>query len=139
MTERIILDTGLLVALINADDQFHAWARASMSPLPPPYYTCEAVVTETCHLLRRAANGQENLIGLIHKGIVLVPFCLQDEAGPIRGLMTRYADVPMSVADACLVRMSELHPDSLVVTTDSDFHIYRRNGRQSIPLLTPRR
>lgn len=52
--------------------------------------------------------------------------------------MRRYADVPMSLADACLVRMSELSDDASVLTLDSDFRIYRRLGRQAIPLLTPR-
>ncbi len=51
--------------------------------------------------------------------------------------MQRYADQPMSFADACLVRMTELHPDSMLITLDGDFRVYRRHGRQAIPLATP--
>jgi len=51
--------------------------------------------------------------------------------------MARYQSVPMSFADACLVRMSELWPKTPVFTLDSDFRIYRRNKRQSIPLIAP--
>jgi hypothetical protein len=43
----------------------------------------------------------------------------------------------MSLADACLVRLSELIPQSIVLTLDSDFHVYRRNGNQPIPLIYP--
>jgi predicted nucleic acid-binding protein len=52
-------------------------------------------------------------------------------------LMEKYADVPMSLADACLVRMSEAASDAVILTTDRDFRIYRRHGRQVVPCLTP--
>src|ERR1017187_1472008 len=110
-----------------------------MSEIPPPYYTCEAVMAEASHLVRRVAGGPQRVIDLVSRGVVVVPFRLQDEAGLIQELMGRYADVPMSLADACLVRMTEQHEESVNVTTDSDFRIYRRNGRQEIPLLTPQR
>lgn len=51
--------------------------------------------------------------------------------------MKKYADTPMSFADACLVRMAELDDDAVVVTLDSDFTVYRKNGDQPIPLVTP--
>ena len=52
-------------------------------------------------------------------------------------LLRRYRNVPMSLADACLVRLSELYGDCAVLTLDSDFRIYRRHGRQVIPVLAP--
>ena len=139
MRERAILDAGPLVDLLKKDEGDHAWAIALMSEIPPPYYTCEAVLTEASHLVLRLAGGPQRVLDLVSRGVIIVHFRLQDEAGPVHELMRRYADVPMSLADACLVRMAEQHEDSVIITTDSDFRIYRRNGRHAIPLLTPQR
>ena len=62
---------------------------------------------------------------------------MEDEIERLVELQRAYADVPMSLADACLVRMTELHEEARVLTTDSDFRLYRRNRRQVIPLLVP--
>jgi predicted nucleic acid-binding protein len=59
------------------------------------------------------------------------------QAKSLANLLTKYANVPISLADACLVRMSELHENSVVFTFDRDFKLYRRHGRQVIPTLMP--
>ena len=80
---------------------------------------------------------QDALLSMVVGGAISIPFQLEAEIGAVRGLRHRYANVPMSLADACLVRMAELHPEASVCTLDSDFTIYRRHGRDPIPLLKP--
>lgn len=99
--------------------------------------TCEPVVAEAWHLLRRVANGQHALLGLLATGTLAIEFSLAEELGAVRRLVMRYRERPISLADACLVRMSELWDDATVLTLDSDFHVYRRHGRQSIPVMSP--
>jgi predicted nucleic acid-binding protein len=74
---------------------------------------------------------------MLRRRAVVISFDLSDELEPVLILMGKYADVPMSLADACLVRMSETLPDPIVLTTDADFRIYRRHSRQVVPCLLP--
>lgn len=133
----VIVDTGPLVAFLNANDSHHAWAREILATVEPPLLTCEAVLSECCFLLHRIPRGQDAVLSLVARGVIEIGFLLSDELGPVRKLMERYASVPMSLADGCLVRMSELIPRATVLTVDSDFRIYRRNRRQAIPTLLP--
>lgn len=134
---RLILDTGPWVALLCRDDRHHAWAKAQFSQVADPLLTCEAVVAETCFLLARAGFDPAKALMLMERGVVQIAFSLRDEAAAVRALFQRYDNVPASLADACLVRLSELHEPCRVMTLDSDFHIYRRHGRKAIPLVTP--
>lgn len=133
----ILVDTGPLVALLNARDQHHEWARSTFATLAPPLLTCEAVIAETCHLLRRLHGGTGAVLTLIGNGVVQIPFELRSELQRVRTLLDRYASVPMSLADASLVRMAELDSRSRIVTLDSDFQIYRRDGRHPLHLISP--
>lgn len=99
--------------------------------------TCEAVLSESFFLLNRAREGKERLCALLERGLVGVHYSFPAHGAETLRLLRRYRDTPMSFADACLVRMSESQEDSAVFTTDSDFRTYRRNGRQSIPLIAP--
>lgn len=136
MIRRLLVDAGPLVALFDRRDRFHAWAASQFSGRQPPLLTCEAVLTEAAHLLRRA-GGEAALLEMIRRGLITTPFQLQDEVSRVAKLMARYDNVPMSLADACLVRMAEQHDDVEIMTLDSDFRIYRKNGRQVIPTIMP--
>jgi predicted nucleic acid-binding protein len=133
----VLLDTGPLIALIDRRERHHAWVEAQCSQIVPPLLTCEAVVTEACFLARRVDDGPAAALQLFDRGVARLQFVLADHFPQAASLMERYADVPMSLADACLVRMSELIADCVVFTLDSDFRIYRRHKRQAIPLLIP--
>jgi uncharacterized protein len=133
----VLLDTGPLIGLIDKRDAQHAWVRSQLTEIVPPLFTCEAVLTEACFLARRNPGGVEAVLGLVERGVVELDLSLKEHFGEISVLMHRYTNVPMSLADACLVRMSELAADRLVFTLDSDFRIYRRHKRQKIPLLMP--
>jgi uncharacterized protein len=134
---RILVDTGPLVALLNRRDHHHAWVKAQLRKMDSPLDTCEAVLSEACFLLQQVPGGPQAVLDLVTKGLVTVSFSLQDEAKAIQRLILRYSDVPMALADACMVRLAEIHEGSLVFTLDSDFKIYRKNGRAALPLLLP--
>ncbi len=138
MTNPVLVDAGPLVALLDADDQYHGWAEAQFRELPAPLVTCEAVLAEAFFLLRRYRPAQERLLDWAQRGALKFPLLIEKEAKAIRALWAQYEDVPMSLADACLVRMAELQPSARVFTLDSDFMIYRKNGKDPIPLVCPR-
>lgn len=133
----IILDTGPLVALLNRRDAYHHWAVEQWSNARPPLLTCEAIVAEACFLVRTFSGGEAVVLDLVARGVVEMPFVLAEQAHDVARLLKKYRNVPMSLAEACLVRMAEQHANSVILTLDSDFAIYRRNGREIIPLLTP--
>lgn len=135
---RIILDTGPLVAYLRKSDHHHAWATEQFKQLQPPFWTCEPVLTEAAFLLGRFGVSQsvDCLLELLARKALRVDFNLADESGRILELTQQYRNVPMSLADACLVRMVELNPKSLLLTLDSDFTIYRLFGREPIALIT---
>ena len=133
----VILDTGPLVALLNRRERHHAWARRVMDTIEPPVFTCDAVLSEACFLLQNSDGGPDAVSELVALGIVRSHFNVMAEIGALRALMKKFANVPMSIADACLVRMTELDRRSVVLTLDSDFRIYRRNRRQVVPTISP--
>jgi predicted nucleic acid-binding protein len=132
-----LADTGALVALLDRSDLHHGWAVDCFKGLTPPLLTCESVFAEALHLLGDLGPSVEALSRLHSDHILRVDFEFEAHASAVWKLIQKYSDVPMGLADACLVRMSELHSDCTVWTTDSDFHIYRRHGRQVIPRLMP--
>lgn len=134
--KRTIVDTGPLVALLNSRDTHHAWARATFDDIEPPLWTCEAVISEACFLVGQLKDGADAVLSLVARGVVKVDFALSADIEPVRKLMAKYASVPMSLADACLVRMTERHTRSVVLTLDKDFSVYRRNGRHVVPVIT---
>jgi predicted nucleic acid-binding protein len=137
MPASAIVDTGPLVAFLNRRERHHAWVRDRLRETPAPLLTCEAVLAETSYLLRRVEGGVSALMALLARGAVRVAFRLDDEHEQIARLLVKYEEVPMSLADACLVRMSELHPRAEVLTLDADFKVYRRAGRQVVPVAMP--
>lgn len=139
MSPTILVDTGPLVALVDRRDRFHAWTKSRLTRVTPPLFSCEAVFSEACFLLRQVHGGPEAVLGLIERGLVRLDFDLNVEAAAVSRLLRRYASVPMALADACLVRMSELRSSVVVMTLDGDFRLYRRHGRQAIPVVLPER
>jgi predicted nucleic acid-binding protein len=133
----LVIDTGPLVALLNRRDRHHAWARKIFDAIEPPIFTCAAVLSEACFLLGRSVRGEDPVLELVSNEVIKLDFRIEPEAAALRALMKKFADVPMSLADACLVRMTELEQQSVVVTLDTDFRVYRRNGRRAIPTIMP--
>ncbi|MDQ2945706.1 MAG: PIN domain-containing protein [Acidobacteriota bacterium] len=132
-----LLDTGPLVSFLASGLRHHEWTVAQWKHLQPPLLTCEPVVTEAAFLLKREGHETDALFALLERGAIRIALGLQNEQADLRALMHRYRNRPMSLADACLVRLSEIHRDGEVFTLDSGFRIYRRHGNKVIPLLMP--
>jgi predicted nucleic acid-binding protein len=135
MAASVLVDAGFLVAFLSGRDRHYKWALAQSSSLPLPWKSCEAALSEAFHLLGK--NGRSAVASLLRRSAVVCDFILADNRDPVLNLMHKYADVPMSLADACLVRMSEVLSDPIVLTTDGHFRIYRRHSRQVIPCAMP--
>jgi len=129
-----IADTGFLVAFANRNDRHHEWAVGIARGVTEPLLTCEAVLAETAFHLRDAAV----VVAMVEDGLVAVAFSFAEHLTSLAALAKRYADRQPDLADLCLVRMSELHPRHSVITVDrADFRVYRRNKRDTIPLVCP--
>jgi predicted nucleic acid-binding protein len=133
----VLLDTGPIVALLCAGEAWHDWTLEQFSNLEAPLLTCEAVLAEADHLVRRAGKAAGVVIELVNRGALKIGLNLGSEAGAVSRIQAKYRDRPASLADACLVRMSEIHDDSIVMTFDHDFSVYRRQGRRAIQVLRP--
>lgn len=132
-----LLDTGPLVAAFRRPedkDPFTPWAAKLLRSLPYPLFTCDAVMTEAAHFLRSPAK----LLEAVERGLLVSRFDTQTAAPRLAELVAKYADRSMDFADACLVYMSEQTKECTIVTIDrADFAVYRRHGREAIPLLLP--
>jgi len=135
MGESVLVDAGFLVALLSRRDAHHRWAAAQLPGLRLPWFTCEAVLSEAFHLLGGRGGGA--LATLLRRQVLVPRFDLGRELDRVLRLLRKYSDVPMSLADACLVRMTETFPEPVLIATDADFRVYRRHGRQAVPCLLP--
>lgn len=129
-----IADTGFLVAFARARDIYHDWAVSVAEQVSEPLLTCEAVLAETAFHLQNV----EVVLAMIADGLIRLSFDCNDHLPHLAALARRYSDRKPDLADLCLVRMSELHPQHRIITVDrADFRIYRRNKREAIPLICP--
>ena len=135
MRSPVIIDTGPLVALLNRREESHARVRAVLEQLPTALLTCEPVLAEAMYLLRSVSGGSNGVLSLVKSGLLRVPMAIEANALELERLMIRYSNVPMSLADACVVRMVELMPDASVLTLDSDFSVYRAKKTRVIQLV----
>jgi predicted nucleic acid-binding protein len=131
------MDTGPLVALLDRREQYHDWVVTQVENLQPPFHTCEAVISEACFLLQHLPTGIRALTEMLNRKSLIIPFRLTDELPAVTKLLLRYPNLRISLADACLIRMSEQRGECVVLTLDRDFRVYRRHGRQVIPTLLP--
>jgi predicted nucleic acid-binding protein len=135
MARNVLVDAGFLVALLSRRDSRHQWAAAQAPGYAPPWRTCEAVLSEAFHLL--GARGAPGLSALLRRRALIAAFDLDNNLEAVLKLLQKYIDRPMSLADACLVRMTETLSDPIILTTDADFRIYRRHSRQVVPCVMP--
>lgn len=131
-----LLDTGPLVAYLYPRDAYHDWAVERFSILDWPFLTCEPVIAEACFLIARNGRAPAHVLEMIERGVVELDFSMAEYVTNLRRSIQRYANVPMSLADACLVRMAEM-TGLPICTLDADFTIYRAHGRQPLDLISP--
>jgi predicted nucleic acid-binding protein len=132
-----IVDAGPLVALFDRAERHHDWVAERFRELDAPLLVCEPVLAEAMYLLARYSKASDAVLELIGNGALSVAFRIDEHVDTLRKLLQRYRDTPMSLADACIVRMSEIHDRHAVLTLDSDFLVYRKHGRTSLPLIHP--
>jgi predicted nucleic acid-binding protein len=129
-----IADTGFLVAFANRRDRYHEWAVTLARAVDAPLLTCEPVLAETAFHLRSSTV----VLGMLTGGLVQLSFACNEHRARLAELAERYADRQPDLADLCLIRMSELFPEHVVVTVDrEDFSVFRRNRRDVIPVVCP--
>lgn len=129
-----ILDAGPLIAAINRQDEYHGWACDTLERLGPPFYSCPEAVAEAAALTGQPAA----IVEMIQSKEIVLAFSLAEQTAGVIALLKKYNDRKMDLADACIVRMTELMRDCQVVTLDrADFSVYRRNGREMISLIAP--
>jgi uncharacterized protein len=132
-----IVDAGPLVAFLDRRERHHRWVVERISALDPPLLVCEPVLTETMYLLASFSRAQDTLFAYLEKGALRVGLHIQEHTAALHELHRKYRDMPMSLADACIVRMSEIHDRHAVLTLDSDFTTYRKHGRTPLTLIYP--
>ena len=137
MPRAAIVDTGPLVAFLDRGERHHDWAVERIAELHPPLLVCEPVLAEAMYLVRGQAAAQDAIYGLLGNGALRVGLHVEDHLTALRALHRKYRDVPISLADACIVRLAESHDDHAVLTLDSDFTVYRKHGRQALDLIRP--
>ena len=129
-----IADTGFLVAFANRGDRHHEWAVRVAGGVTEPLLTCEAVLAEAAFHLQSVPL----VLAMLREGLVTLAFDCREHLPQLEALAQRYSDRQPDLADLCLVRMSELYPHHSVITVDrKDFRVYRRNKRETIPLICP--
>jgi predicted nucleic acid-binding protein len=129
-----IADSGLIIAALDRRDAHHSWARRLIEHEPPPWLVCEPVLTEIAASIGTPAPVLE----MLQVGDLEIAFELNAHTSELLGLIKKYRAQNMDLADACVVRMSEVFDDSIVYTVDkTDFSVYRRRGRRAIPCVFP--
>lgn len=133
----VIVDTGPLVAFIDRAERNHAWTVEQIEALEAPMLVCAPVLTEAMYLLALYSSAQEVPFEFLQNGALRAAFEMEENIGALRKLIHKYRDRPMSLADACTVRMAEIHEHHAVLTLDTDFAVYRKNRRLPLALISP--
>ncbi len=132
-----IVDTGPLVAFFDRAERHHRWVAERIEELEAPLLVCEPVLAEAMYLLANYSGAKDALLELIENGALRVAFRIDEHVDVLRKLLQKYRDTPMSLADACVVRMAEIYERHEILTLDSDFSVYRKHGRVPLMLISP--
>lgn len=134
----VLLDTGPIVALLDPSDRFHVRCAEAIATIVVPLVTCEAVIAESCYLLRKITGAREAVLDNIAAGVFQIPLALPQYAREVRRVLQKYRDREIDLADACLVHLAHEFETGDILTLDADFRVYRwgRNNlfRPLIPL-----
>lgn len=131
----VLLDTGCIVALLDRSERYHEKCAALVDRLEAPLVTCEAVITEACYLLRNIRGAAIAVLQNVEEGMFLIPYQLTGNVATVAKLLKKYADVPMDLADACLVNLATIYQTGRILTLDSDFRFYRWGRNRPFDLL----
>ncbi|MDR3747369.1 MAG: PIN domain-containing protein [Acidobacteriota bacterium] len=131
----VLLDTGVIVALLDRSEHYHSRCVAAVAGLGRPLVTCEAVIAESCYLLRGLSGAPETVLENVAHGIFLIPFQLLRSAPAVRSILRKYRDLPADLANACLIHLADELNTGEILTLDSDFGFYRWRKNRGFQLL----
>lgn len=135
----ILLDTGVIVAVLDRSEGNHSRCIQAMADVAQPLVTCEAVIAESCFLLRDLAGAPETILENVEKGVFQIPFAITRSSSAVRSLLRKYRDRPIDFADACLIRLAEELNTGQILTLDSEFQFYRWKKTRPFEFLIPLR
>ena len=121
----VLLDTGVIVALLDRSERRHAECVEALELLDAPLVTCDAVIAEACYLTRDLAGAAEAILENVRTGMFQIPLALSREAAGVQRLLRKYRDRKIDLADACLVHLATELRTGQILTLDSDFKVYR--------------
>ena len=130
-----LLDTGVIVALLDRSEKFHQACADALHQMHAPLITCEAVIAESCYLLRSLPGAPEAVLENVAAGIFQVPFQLSRDAPGVKQVLRKYRDRKIDLADACLIRLADEFETPDILTLDKDFSVYRRRKNKPFRLL----
>ncbi|MGA9069545.1 MAG: PIN domain-containing protein [Terracidiphilus sp.] len=134
----VLLDSSVIVALLDKREQYHEQCVRVVEELEQPLATCEAVLSESCFLLKKIPHAADRILDNVEEGIFQIPFQLTRSTASVYDILRKYHDLPVSFADACLVQMADELDTGDILTLDGDFMHYRwrktRRFRMLIPL-----
>lgn len=131
----VLLDTGVIVALLDRSEQLHKACAAAVQEIEVPLITCEAVIAESCYLLRKLAGASEAVVENVAAGIFQVPFQLSQEAAAVKQILRKYRDRRIDLADACLIHLADEFGTGDILTLDGDFGVYRWGRNKTFRVL----
>jgi predicted nucleic acid-binding protein len=130
-----LLDSGAIVALLDRSERMHAACAQAIEKATAPLVTCEAVIAESCYLLRGQAGAAEAILGNVGTGVFQIPLQLTQIASSLQRLFRKYRDREMDLADACLVHLAGELETGDILTLESDFEVYRWGTNRPFHLL----
>lgn len=133
----ILLDSGVVVALLDRSERHHSACVDTLESIAAPLVTCEAVIAESCYLLRDCRGAADAILANVAAGVFQIPFQLSRSAAPVRRILHKYRDREVDFADACLIHMANELGTGDVLTLDGDFRIYRWGSNKIFRLLVP--
>ena len=134
----VLLDTGVIVALMDRSERLHEACAEAVRELEAPLITCEAVIAESCYLLRKLAGAAEAVIENVASEIFQVPLQLSREAAGVKQILRKYRDRQIDLADACLIRLADEFGTADILTLDQDFAVYRWGRNKTFRMLPSR-
>ena len=131
----VLIDTGVIVALLDRSEKFHQSCADVVRDLEPRLVTCEAVIAESCYLLRNLPGAPEAVIENVVAGIFQIPFQLSQDADGVKQRLRKYRDRQINLADACLILLADEFETADILTLDKDFAIYRWGKNKPFQIL----